>query len=170
MKILITGPSGSGKTTLSSRARDFGYNAYDTDVIAGLAAWHDAQGNRVIAPRTLDSEFLDSHQFIWCAAAIEQFLGMIEDFLLFGIARNAFDFAHHFDRIYFLKVPDEILATRLISPFRNNPMGQQPHHIEYCLRWAAINEARAQSVGALFLDGTNSPDSLLAEIAVNFPP
>lgn len=165
MKILITGPSGSGKTTVSSIARNLGYSAYDTDVIAGLAAWHDAQGNRVVAPRTLGPEFLGSHQFLWHPAGIEQFLSTIEDCMLFGIAQNAFHFAHRFDRIYFFKVPNELLAARLVSPSRNNPMGQQPHHLEYCLRWAAIHEARARSVGAVVLDGTKSPDSLLAEIA-----
>lgn len=164
MKILITGPSGSGKTTIAARAKELGYHSYDSDEVADLADWRDAQGNRVVAARQLDSEFLDTHEFLWCPEALDKLLHNNQQLLLFGISRNAFRFASKFDRIYFLEAPAEILAARLLSPTRENPMGQQPHHLDYCLRWAAINKTRAMRVGAVILDATKSADSLIAEI------
>lgn len=161
---LITGPSGSGKTYLSDALKRQGIDAWDADAVSGLTGWFDGAGNRVAFPPDAGKFFLDNHAFLWNRLALADFLGMHRVVYLFGISRNALDMMDLFHKAYFLKTPPEVLAERLRSADRANPMGRTAYQVEYSLTWARINEEKAKKLGISMIDATQPVERILLHI------
>jgi hypothetical protein len=139
----------------------------DADKVSGLAGWFDTQGVKVQPPSEPDKEFLDTHRFLWNREALAAFLEANPAIYLCGISRNALDMCDLFDKVYFLKVPPEVLIQRLQHPNRDNPMGRTAYQLEYSLSWAEVNEAKARDLGIEMLDGTLPVEELLQRIVVS---
>lgn len=164
MKVVIIGPSGSGKTYFSGHLRKLGLNALDADSINGLSSWYDGSGNKVEFPNNAGADFLDNHSFLWNRDYLIKFLKESPDLYLFGLAGNIFDMVNLFDKVYFLKVPDQIIDERLQHGSRENSMGKTEYQREVVLKYAQEIEEKAKNSGIKFIDGTLSPEELLESI------
>lgn len=154
MKILIMGPSGSGKTYLSKEFKKMGLNTFDADDLDGLHGWYNWEKKRVSFPRDAGEEFMNNHEFLWDRTYLEDFLSKHRDVYLFGNSGNIAEMVDLFDKIYFLKVPEETIIARLDHESRENPMGKTDFQKKEVLKWAKENEEDAKRFGAKFIDGT----------------
>lgn len=166
MRILIIGPSGAGKTHLSKEFKRMGLNAFDTDELEGLHGWYDWRKKKVSFPHDAGKAFMDNHEFLWDRKFLENFLAQNPDIYLFGNSGNASKMLDLFDKIYFLKVPKDILIQRLDHQSRTNPMGKTDFQKQVVLAWADKNEKEAKTLGIQFIDGTLSPKEILKLIQI----
>ena len=158
--ILILGPSGAGKTYTAAYLRKMGVNAVDADVVPGLAGYFDSKGNEVECPPGADKEFLDNHEFLWNREFLKKFLSEQEEIYLFGMAGNAFDLIELFDKVYFLKADQELLADRLRYESRENPMGKTDYQLQNALSWAKEIKEQAETLGIQMVDAQLSPEEI----------
>ncbi|MDO8551220.1 MAG: hypothetical protein Q7S03_00865 [bacterium] len=141
MKILIFGPSGSGKTYVSQKLRDLGVNAVDAD-----------------------QEFLDNHEFLWDKEFLKNYLDKNLDIYLFGLSGNIFQMLDLFDKVYFLKIDNELLKARLIHESRENPMGKTEYQRQAVVNFAKMLEEKSKELGIEFIDATNTPEQIFQQI------
>lgn len=153
MKILVTGPSGSGKTYLNEKFKQMGINAFDSDLIQNLDSWYYRE-EKVPTPENIDKQFLDNHSFLWDRKVLEEFLKSQADVIIFGMSGNAFEMIDLFDKVYFLKVPPEVLEQRVQHETRENPMGKTAEQREAVVGWAKEIENEAKKLDLEFIDGT----------------
>lgn len=165
-KILIVGPSGSGKTHISAELRKNAINIIDADLIPGLSGWFDKDAKEVEYPKDADKKFLDSHEFLWNKEFLKNYLEKQDKIIyLFGLSGNTFDVTDLFDKVYFLKVPPQILAKNLRHESRENPMGQTDYQLENALRYAEEIEQKAKELDIEIIDATDkSPDEIFSKI------
>lgn len=161
MKILIMGTSGSGKTFLSKKFRKAGRNAFDADELDELHGWYNWEKKRVPFPKDAGKEFMENHEFLWDRKFLESFLKKNPNIYLFGNSGNIPEISDLFDKVYFLKVPAEILIKRLDHKTRKNPMGKTDSQKQIIIEWAKENEKEAKVLGAEFIDGTLTPEKIL---------
>jgi len=161
MKVLIMGASGSGKTFLSKKFRAAGRNALDADELDELHGWYNWEKKKVPFPKDAGREFLENHEFLWNRKFLENLLARNPDIYLFGNSGNIPEVSYLFDKIYFLKVPYEILIKRLDHKTRTNPMGKTDSQKQIIIEWAKKNEKEAKALGAEFIDGTLTPEEIL---------
>ena len=161
MRILITGPSGAGKTHLAKEFRKMGLNSFDADELDGLHGWYDEQKKRVPFPLNAGKEFMDNHEFLWDRKFLENFLAQNPDVYLFGNSGNMSTMMNLFDKIYFLKVPTDIILKRLDHKTRTNPMGKTDEQKKEVIGWTKENEKEAKTLGFKFINGTLSPSEIL---------
>lgn len=159
MQILITGPSGAGKTYLAQKFKKMGFNVYDSDLIPDLDSWYYKK-KKVSAPEIIDKEFLDTHSFLWDRKVLEEFLQHHSDVIIFGMSGNAFEMRDIFDKVYFLKVPPEIINERVQHESRKNPMGKTEEQRTTVLEWGAKIEKEAEELGIEFIDGILPPEEI----------
>src|SRR5471030_966845 len=162
--ILVTGPPGSGKTFVSAALRLRGVNALDADTISGLCGWFDIKGNRVPYLPDADKHFLDNHVFRWDRSVLIDFLARQNEVYLFGSSSNVFDMVDLFDQVFFLKAAPELLAERLRSEGRTNPMGRTDYQLEYCLFRARTHETIACNLHIPMLPAMESPARIYSHI------
>jgi len=158
--ILITGPSGVGKTHTSSYLRSININAIDADEVEGLAGYFNSKREEVECPPDADKEFLDNHEFLWNRSVLESYLAQQNEIYVFGMSGNAFDMIDLFDKVYFLKAPQEVLAERLRHESRKNPMGKTDFQLQNALNWAKEIEENAMELGIEMIDATLSPQEI----------
>lgn len=164
-KILIIGPSGSGKTHISAELKKSGVNAVDADLVPGLSGWFDKYGKEVEYPEDADKEFLDNHEFLWNKEFLKDYLEKQDKVYLFGLSGNVFSVTDLFDRIYFLKVEQKVLAENLRHESRENPMGRTDYQLENALKYAEEIEQKARESGVEVIDATGkSPARIFDEI------
>lgn len=164
MKILILGPSGAGKTYLAKEFKKMGLNAHDSDQIEGLRGWYDWENKKVPFPIDADKEFFDNHQFLWNREFLENFLANNPDIYLFGNSGNIPEVINLFDKVYFLKVPEDIILERLDHQSRKNPIGKTDYQKKVVLEWTRENEKEVVELGAKLIDGTLTPKEILSLI------
>lgn len=160
MEVLIIGSSGSGKTYLSKRFKEFGVNAFDADEIDGLHGWYNWKKEKVHFPHDAGKEFLDNHNFLWSREFLEDFLSKNSKVYLFGNSGNVDQMADLFDKVYYLRVPDNIILERLDHPSRENPMGKTDYQKKEVLKWNHENRQDAERIGAQFVDGTLTAEEI----------
>lgn len=160
MKELIFGPSGSGKTYISGDLRKQEIPAVDADAIEGLSSWYDGDGNKVPYPRDADQEFLDNHSFLWDKGFLKDYLDQHANIYLFGTAGNVFDMLDLFDKVYFMKVPEELQKERLMHQSRKNPMGETKYQRANAVAWGKDLEAEARKHQIPFIDATLTPKEI----------
>ncbi len=148
------GPSGSGKSYLAKEFKKMGLNAFDADDLDGLHGWYNWEKKRVPFPHEADKEFLDNHEFLWDRKFLENFLSEQHDVFLFGNSGKISEMVDLFDKVYFLKVPEEIIIKRLDHESRENPMGKTDVQKQEALKWANVNEEEARNFGAKFINGS----------------
>ncbi len=154
MKILVMGPSGAGKTYLTKELSRFGVNAVDSDDLLGLYAWYDCKKEKVPFPEDFSQDFLDNHQFLWDRFFLENFLKHNQNVYLFGMAGNVFEMLDLFEKVYFLKVPEDVIIKRLDHKSRENPMGKIEHQKRAVLEWSREIEEKADKLKVQKIDGT----------------
>jgi len=159
-KVLVLGPGGSGKTYTVQRLRALGINAFDGDAVSDLIHFADKDGNTVPYPLDADAAWFARYDFLWREHVLRRLLEENETLYLFGIADNAFDVMHLFDKTYYLKADQVLLRQRLLSPTRDNPMGRTKEQREVSLRAAAELDQVVASLGIETIDAGLSPEEI----------
>lgn len=162
--ILVTGPSGSGKTYISAMLRKQGIHAVDADLVKGLSGWFNGNGEEVNYPPDADKEFLDTHEFLWNKDFLRKFLKEQDEIYLFGMSGNVFDTIDLFDKVYFLQVSQERLASRLRNESRENPMGKTDYQLKNALDWANHMEEIARRLGIRIINANQTVKQIYSEI------
>ena len=165
MKVLIMGPSGSGKSYYANQFKSLGLNAVDTDQIEGLSSWYDWQKKKVSIPDNADEDFLKNHEFLWDREFLKDYLRKNPDIFLFGASGNIFEMIDLFNKVYFLKVPGEVIIQRLDHDTRTNPMGKTTYQKKAVLEWGHELERKAKERGIEFIDGTLFTEAILKLIS-----
>jgi len=98
---LVTGNPGSGKSMMMAELTRRGFQAMDTDEIAG---WVDDDDRPAVQPAHLTARWLASHRWVWTRAAFEQVLCAAGTAPMFfcGIAVNQRDMLDLFERVFLL--------------------------------------------------------------------
>ena len=76
-----------------------------------------------------------------------------------------FDMIDLFDRVYFLKASQELLAERLRHESRENQMGRTDYQLQNAINWAKEIEEKANQSGVIMIDAGKSPEEVFAEIS-----
>lgn len=166
MTTLILGAPGSGKTYFVEKIKPIYSEIFDADYdIPGLSGWTDADGNGAVFPTEPTIAWLDTHFFQWNSDVLKKFLEAHPNAIVCGIAANAFELAHLFDRAYYLLIDPETLKTRMLSGERKNKRGKSLAEIEQISR--AITEEhipQARAHGVSIIDGLLSPTTIFNSI------
>lgn len=158
------GPSGAGKTHTSAYLRSKGVNAIDADTVDGLAGYFNGKGEEVECQPDADKEFLDNHEFLWNRSFLEKYLADNQEIYIFGMSGNVFQMLDLFDKVFFLKAPQEVLAERLRHESRENPMGKTDYQLKNALEWAKEIEEEASDLGVTMIDATSTPQQIFEQI------
>lgn len=161
--ILITGPAGSGKTHLYEYLKSQGIPAADTDEIAGLGRWVDEVGVEVEYPATADQAWLAAHRYVWNPEVLRAYIRLHAPIVLLGLSHDdAAKFRDFFDRIVYLKVPADVLESRLTH--RNNIHGKTEEQRRSVLSYLADFDSKAERSGYLIVDASKSPEEIWQQL------
>jgi hypothetical protein len=168
----ITGNSGVGKSTACAILRDSGHLAFDADD-EGFSRWVGRTTGEVVAdpPYPVPAGWLD--QFGWeiDRARVEGLAELARErrLFLFGSVENEADVRDLFDVIVCVLVDDDqILRDRLVNRTAN-AFGQNPEELRAALQWNPRMRSVYGRLGAIFVDGTQPPERVAAEIANALP-
>lgn len=167
MKVLVMGTSGTGKSYLAKELQKLDVKAVDADEIKGLHGWYNWRKERVPFPKDAGKEWLDNHEFLWDRKFLEEYLKEEKDIYFFGMSGNAFEMIDLFDKVYFLKVPDNMIVERLDHESRENPMGKTDLQKEAVIEYARFGEEKADKLKIQKIDGTLSSLEILRIIENN---
>lgn len=162
--ILITGMQGSGKSHLAKAFAKAGYNAVDADTIDDLSAWYDASGQCVSFDATGNQEWLDTHRYLWNREVLQAYLSARRPLVVCGASANTMEMLDLFDEVYYLKVPAEIIATRLTAHDRENSFGATPEQRAAVVARVQGSDELMKAFSVTILDGTKAPEALMADI------
>ncbi|MEV6492486.1 hypothetical protein AB0M20_28275 [Actinoplanes sp. NPDC051633] len=156
---LITGNPGSGKSTLAAELSRRGYVAVDAD---DLASWEDSSGTPVDPPPAVDEAWQLTHRWVWSRARVEAAIaasgGTTGAMFVCGISLNQDEMLDLFERVFLLVLEADAQEARLaraVSPHRTEGVKQQIRD------GRAVFQARTLASGAVPLDATASPESLV---------
>jgi dephospho-CoA kinase len=138
LKTLIIGVAGTGKSYLVREMRRKGFNAIDVD--KGLATFVDKEGNE--ARYEGGAKWWQSHYYILKRDKLQKLLTE-QSLYLFGDVggqpgrgNGLVDVAHLFDRVCYLKAPQEMIRRRLAER-ADNPFGKKSGEVEGTMKHKA---------------------------------
>lgn len=158
--VLLTGPSGSGKTFFVEQLRSSAENIFDADLIPNIGIWKK-NGKEVQFPANASTQWRDEHEYYWNREVLKNFLDVNKPVIVVGTARNAFDLADLFDKVFFLDIKPELLEKRLSDPSRKNLIGKTEKQRKNILNTSSAMRTRAKKENITFLDASLTPDGLL---------
>lgn len=119
MHVFISGPSGIGKTTVTDELARRGYNAFDTDMVPGMARLEIQEtGAPAVWPT---GGYVDWKKYGWSIQpeVLDNLLSNNENVFLSGICHNQPDFYHKFGKLIVLTADIDEYARRMRTrPYR----------------------------------------------------
>jgi broad-specificity NMP kinase len=165
--IFITGTSGAGKSTVREELGRRGAQAYDTDEDE-IAQWT----NKItggITPLTADAhrtpEFLAQNDWKADPERVRHLAnrGEGEAVFLCGFIGNEEEVWPFFDQVFLLSIDEATMRRRLLTRTAHD-FGKKPHELELLLAWNEVISAHYVARGAIVIDGTKTPASVVDEI------
>lgn len=155
---LVTGNPGSGKSMMVAELTRRGFQALDTDDLAG---WVDDSGTTAAQPLNVTATWLASHHWEWTRAAFERILQKADAPPVFfcGIATNQLDMLDLFEVVFLLTLNEQTQIDRLDAASNADRNSAQRAEI---LEGRPVFEAQMQKAGAVILDG-RQPTATLAD-------
>jgi shikimate kinase len=163
MKVLVFGPSGSGKTYVSNKLKQLGISAFDDSEIEGLSNWYDSNGNIVPNPTSAAEALDNNYVFLWSKKAMRKFLANFSTVYVFGGSGNVSKVFDLFDKIYFLKIDEELQKERLRNPLRPTP--SMDINEGDMIIWGKWFEKMAEEKGVPFIDASQTPEQIFQTIS-----
>jgi dephospho-CoA kinase len=170
-KILITGMSASGKTTLGSELLKRGYFVIDLDK-SDTCSWQNRETKKPAEYFPgCGSKFFADNEWFCDFSKVEDIINSSAKegpVFIVGITTNIFSLLNNFDKIYLLKINQDVLKHRLAH--RNtNSFGKDEKDREWIISSLNPFQQKMESAGAIPLDGTKPviglADKVTAEIA-----
>lgn len=148
-KIYITGVSGTGKTTIAKLLNDKGVKAYSIDEVDNLCHWVNKNTGKVVDYEAkLDSEFINSHEWICDIRLLKEITEQKDFVVVLGLAENQADFVSLFDKVILLHCKPETFIKR-VSQRKDNAFGQEKTAQEYLLNTYQKFESDTLKNGAI---------------------
>lgn len=165
--ILVTGPAGSGKSFLNEYLKSIDVRSVDMDRIRDLSKWVDNNGIESQYPENASAEWLANHKYVWDRKVLEEHInqGLAEVYLGLS-ADDASDFKDLFSDIFYLKVPADTLAERLMN--RDNIHGKTEDQRQLITRDIKSFDNKAERNGYIIIDASKSPEEIWAAIKSHF--
>lgn len=161
---LITGVAGTGKSTLAKELRRRGYAAYDTE--EGFSYYVDKRtGERCAYPKEPSPEWYENHERVFDEKVLMNLFKKHADEPLFiaSITANQAKYYDHFDKIFLLSAPDEVITHRL-GTRTNNYFGRHPLDLARVIGRHQQFDDELRALGATPIDSTQPIEQVAAEI------
>jgi hypothetical protein len=114
-RILMIGPSRAGKTYLTNIFRQHGLDAFDIEKEPGIIGWYDDANGRPILhkPNPPTKEWFATHHFLMDKQAMDNFLAVHPDCIIFVHCWNIMECLDLFDEVYFMYLSPEEIERRM---------------------------------------------------------
>jgi len=165
--ILITGSPGSGKSYLTKKLIEKGINAIDGDYMFNVVQWinkttheTDPFPNKI---EDADAKWLNNHKFIWHPDRLDKFIKENEPIIILGLCDNLEKIVKYFDKVYYLKVPIDLVKDRLLRPDRqkSNAFGRDQEQINKLGNMIKELNSKALKLNFEILDVNSNEDEIL---------
>ncbi len=167
--IYITGAPGVGKSTLQKELATRGFETHDMDDPDLGGAHNIASGERVSIPPAMERvpEWFNQHEWRIAVQALEalKVKALNNDILVCGVAPSDNEVLHLFDKIIYLKLPDDRLKERLADRL-DNDYGKNEFEVEQILMRKKAMDEKYQSLDVITLQASGSIGEV-AEAIVN---
>ncbi|MBI4262508.1 AAA family ATPase [Candidatus Uhrbacteria bacterium] len=166
MKYLIAGVSGSGKSTVRRILEKRGYRCIDIDKEPGLSNWyHKKTGAVGTYVPGIGSAWIEQHHWLWDEKKMQQLLAVDPSRPVFvcGITSDILDRFNLFSKVFLLQISPEMVRTRLTERPQDE-FGKGEDEIAYTLSWQKEWEEQMLVQGAVPIDATQSPESVVESI------
>jgi broad-specificity NMP kinase len=163
-KIYITGVSGTGKSTLAVEFQKRGYYSIDIDNVKGLCHWVNKETKEEgYYYSGIGREFLDSHDWICDIEKLKEIFTEHKDenIAVFGILDNEDEFLPLFDKIFLLKISEEVASNRVDSR-TNHDFGKHSSEKEWIKSWQNEFEDNLIEKGAILINA-EEPKNIIAD-------
>lgn len=164
MHILVTGRSGAGKTAVCTALQEMNFPAFDADRVEGLAGWVDVRSGR---PTEVEySQPIDKRNtnWLWAKPVLKDFLAANNSSILCGSADNQLEFYPLFDRVIFLKVPQDEQIRRIHSRGEGE-YGTAPGMAERIVAEQGQLLVQSRELGAVIMNAHRPPEAIACDIS-----
>ena len=165
--MFVTGNSGAGKSTVREGLSRRGVLAYDTDEDE-IAQWTNKATGQItplLADMHRTPEFLD--QNVWKAdpRRVRELAEQAQEQAVFlcGSIGNEDDAWPFFEKVFLLSIDEATMRHRLATRTAHD-FGTRPHELELLLAWNSAIEEHYRRRGAITIDATKPPESVIVEI------
>lgn len=168
--IYVTGAPGVGKTTLHNEFINRGYDARDIDDPSLGGPHNISTGERVIIPSAAERtpDWFKKHEWRVYSHAFNELrrASSTEDILVFGVAASDNEILHVFDKIIYLSLDDDSLASRLLNR-QGNDYGKNPYELNEILDRKRRLDEKYASMGVVSIDAARPLNDVADDIASN---
>lgn len=162
---LITGLPATGKSTIGTALAEQGYRVIDADTEFGYYGHLMSETPvQLPEPRRIKRNWYAENGWIWDSQKVRQFLLQPHEAAVFvvGGARNEKKFYRHFDKIFLLQLPNDILRQRIQS--RSDPYHNNDIFIQRMLVWNRAVAEQADNIEATLITSNEAVEASLAAI------
>ncbi len=161
-KYLITGSPGAGKSTIVRALRQLGFQAFDTESMAGVTKLEERATGKTV-PWPEPPVDWSVYSFNWQEKGVKRLLAMPGDVYLAASVSNQDLFYPLLDTIFVLKANPDVLKKRLAS--RKKKFGKLPEELRGILDYHQEREASyLRQPNALELDASKPVQTTIQAI------
>lgn len=160
---LLTGTSGTGKSTVCEALASRGITTVDGD---SIAKWVDrSTGSTPRKTHPTNAAWVDKHFWEWDKTKIEDLhkKAAKEIIILAGSADHMETFWHSFKKVFLLELSPAATTNRVLNR-ESHDYGKGEGQIEVILAWKEELSELADTLGAVRIDATPSPDIVTLSI------